>query len=104
MPRSGLPHPLFHLLATLDRVSDGLLDLLHFAASGLGVLLVAVGHFAASFGLAERCLLVGPLALLSPVENGGAFRGKMAVRGLGGLKGEAPGESGNGIGWQPLVA
>ena len=43
--------------------------------------------------------------LLSPVENGGASRGKMAALGLGGgLKGEAPGESGMWIGWGPLVA
>lgn len=41
--------------------------------------------------------------LLSPVENGGAFRGKMAARGTGGLKGWALGEPGIGIGWgQPF--
>ena len=36
--------------------------------------------------------------LLSPVENGGASRWKMAARGIEGLSGLAPGEPGNGIG------
>ena len=36
--------------------------------------------------------------LLSPVENGGAFRGKMAARGIGDRKGWALGELGIGIG------
>ena len=40
----------------------------------------------------------GSYSLLSPVENGGASRGKMAARGIEGLSGLAPGEPGNGIG------
>jgi hypothetical protein len=36
--------------------------------------------------------------VLSPVENGGASRWKMAARGIEGLSGLAPGEPGNGIG------
>ena len=36
--------------------------------------------------------------LLSPVENGGASRGKMAALGIEGLNGVAPGKPGNGIG------
>ena len=36
--------------------------------------------------------------MLSPVENGGAFRGKMAARGIGDRKGWALGELGIGIG------
>ncbi len=37
------------------------------------------------------------LLVLSPVENGGASRGKMAARGIEGFSGLAPGEPGNGI-------
>jgi hypothetical protein len=40
----------------------------------------------------------GLRAVLSPVENGGASRWKMAARGIEGLSGLAPGEPGNGIG------
>lgn len=48
--------------------------------------------------------MTGRSRLLSPVENGGAFRGKMAARGLRGLKGWAPGGPGNEIGqWQWLA-
>jgi hypothetical protein len=36
--------------------------------------------------------------LLSPVENGGASRWKMAARGIEGFSGLAPGEPGIGIG------
>ncbi len=36
--------------------------------------------------------------MLSPVENGGASRWKMAARGIEGLNGVAPGEPGIGIG------
>ena len=42
--------------------------------------------------------------MLSPVENGGAGRGKMAARGMGGLKGWALGEPGNGIDWGQRAA
>ena len=38
------------------------------------------------------------LLVLSPVENGGASRWKMAARGIEGLNGVAPGEPGIGIG------
>ena len=38
------------------------------------------------------------LTMLSPVENGGASRWKMAARGIEGLNGVAPGEPGIGIG------
>ena len=41
--------------------------------------------------------------MLSPVENGGAFRGKMAALGRG-VKGAAPGEFVTGIGWGSLLA
>ena len=39
-----------------------------------------------------------PNPVLSPVENGGASRGKMAALGIEGLNGVAPGKPGNGIG------
>ncbi len=42
--------------------------------------------------------------MLSPVENGGAGRGKMAARGMGGVKGWALGEPGNGIDWGQRAA
>jgi hypothetical protein len=41
------------------------------------------------------------LKVLSPVENGGAFRGKVAARGIGDRKGWALGELGIGIGSGP---
>ncbi len=37
------------------------------------------------------------LLVLSPVENGGASRGKMAARGIEGLSSLAPGEPGDGV-------
>ena len=66
--------------------------------SGFFILTRHVGLETTSQQAPER-LLQRTLVLLSPVENGGVSRWKMAARGIEGLNGVAPGEPGIGIGW-----